>query len=107
MAAGFIADAAWYLSRRSKMTVVILVARGTMDTQVNRDIFHGARVTDLRRCLEFVSHSLSGRPKVFAAGYSMGAIILANYCGQYKEPLLSGAIHFSGCHDAAARCMGR
>ena len=45
--------------------------------------------------------ALGERPKLFAAGYSMGAIILANYCGQYKEPLLDGAIHFSGCHDAA------
>ena len=42
------------------MTVVILVARGTMDTQVNRDIFHGARVTDLRRCLEFMRGAQEG-----------------------------------------------
>ena len=31
----------------------------------------------------------------------MGGIILANYCGQYSQnPLLKGAIHFSGLHDA-------
>eukprot|EP00913_Durusdinium_trenchii_P002612 g2418.t1 len=35
-------------------------------------------------------------------GYSMGAIILANYCGHYdKDPLIAGGIHFSGLHDAA------
>ena len=26
---------------------------GTMDTQVNKNLFHGARVTDLRQMLEF------------------------------------------------------
>ena len=50
----------------------------------------------------FASANFSGRtPKIFAAGYSMGGIILANYCGQYSQnPLLKGAIHFSGLHDA-------
>lgn len=105
-AAGFIADAAWHLSNRAKMTVVILIARGTMDTQVNKNLFHGARVTDLRQTLECMHSCLetaTGRtPKIFAAGYSMGGIILANYCGQYSQnPLLKGAIHFSGLHDAA------
>ena len=34
-----------------------------------------------------------------------GGIILANYCGHYsQDPLLRGAIHFSGVHDAAAWC---
>ncbi|CAK9053355.1 unnamed protein product [Durusdinium trenchii] len=105
-AAGFIADAAWHFTHRANMTVVVLVARGTMDTQVNKNLFHGARVTDLRQMLEFTHSSLekfSGiKPKIFAAGYSMGAIILANYCGHYdKDPLIAGGIHFSGLHDAA------
>ncbi|CAK9052969.1 unnamed protein product [Durusdinium trenchii] len=107
-AAGFIADAAWHFTHRANMTVVVLVARGTMDTQVNKNLFHGARVTDLRQMLEFTQHpsldfSIAGiKPKIFAAGYSMGAIILANYCGHYdKDPLIAGGIHFSGLHDAA------
>lgn len=107
-AAGFIADAAGYLSRCANMTVVILIARGTMDTQVNANLFHGARVTDLRKLLEHLDNCLKavsalGFPKaaVFASGYSMGAIILANYCGHYgQDPLLEGAISFSGVNDA-------
>lgn len=104
-AAGFIADAAWHLCNRANMTVVVLIARGTMDTQVNKNLFHGARVTDLRQTLEVMHSCLetaSGqKPKLFAAGYSMGGIILANYCGHYsQDPLLCGAIHFSGVHDA-------
>ncbi|CAJ1371931.1 unnamed protein product, partial [Effrenium voratum] len=106
-AAGFIADAAWHFTHRCRTTVVVLVARGTMDTPVNTNVFHGARVTDLRQALEFLHSCLEGAtgrtPKVFAAGYSMGAIILANYCGHFSEkPLLAGAVHFSGLHDAAA-----
>mmetsp|Transcript_59712 Transcript_59712/g.142441 ORF Transcript_59712/g.142441 Transcript_59712/m.142441 type:complete len:476 (-) Transcript_59712:107-1534(-) len=104
-AAGFIADAAWHFTHRCRTTVVVLVARGTMDTPVNTNVFHGARVTDLRQALEFLHSCLEGAtgrtPKVFAAGYSMGAIILANYCGHFSEkPLLAGAVHFSGLHDA-------
>ncbi|CAE7645186.1 EMB8, partial [Symbiodinium pilosum] len=96
-AAGFISDAAGYLTCRANMTVVILVARGTMDTRVNANLFHGARVTDFRRLLETMDPCLKevasdagvAKPAVFAAGYSMGAIILANYCGHYgKDALL-------------------
>ena len=60
------------LAPGANITVVILVARGregrlkyckscfqlawsgTMDTQVNANLFHGARLTDLRRLLECV-----------------------------------------------------
>ena len=80
------------------MTVVIKVARGTMDTQVNANLFHGARVTDLRKLLELLDKCLKavsepGIPKaaVFASGYSMGAIILANYCGHYGPDALLGS----------------
>mmetsp|Transcript_34073 Transcript_34073/g.63595 ORF Transcript_34073/g.63595 Transcript_34073/m.63595 type:complete len:478 (-) Transcript_34073:157-1590(-) len=106
-AAGFIADAAWYLTHRASMTVVVMVSRGTMDTHVNANMFHGARVTDLRKLLEAMTpclENVSGGEKatIFAAGFSMGAIILANYCGHYgKDPLLAGGIHFSGVHDCA------
>merc|ERR1712100_942338 len=52
-AGGFLADAAWHLSCRSGMTVVVLVARGTMDTEVKKHLFHGARVSDLREVVLF------------------------------------------------------
>eukprot|EP00435_Cladocopium_sp_Y103_P034044 s582_g8.t1 len=61
--------------------------------------FREKRTAGLRHsCLETASGQ---KPKLFAAGYSMGGIILANYCGHYsQDPLLRGAIHFSGVHDA-------
>lgn len=110
---GFIADAAWHLSTRKGMTAVVVVARGTMDTEVREHLFHGARVTDLREVIltaekallaslgtEQASHML---PPIFAAGYSMGAIILGNYCGKFgSDARLRGAIHFSGIYDAVA-----
>jgi len=38
---------------------------------------------------------------LFAAGFSMGGIILANYCGQFGEhTLLQGAVVFSPSYDA-------
>ena len=105
-AAGFIADGAWHLTEKCGMTVGILVARGTMDTHVNKNLFHGARVTDLRKLLETAHACLDAacgpaKPPVFAAGYSMGAIILSNYCGHFgQDPLLAGGVTFSGIHDA-------
>lgn len=111
---GYIGDAAWHLSSRLGMTVVVLVARGTMDTQVEKHLFHGARVGDLRTAILMIEEALhasvresaqstAASPPIFAAGYSMGAIILANYCGQFgSDSRLQGGVHFSGLHDAIA-----
>mmetsp|Transcript_86177 Transcript_86177/g.278456 ORF Transcript_86177/g.278456 Transcript_86177/m.278456 type:complete len:510 (+) Transcript_86177:1-1530(+) len=107
---GFVGDAAWHLSTRLGMTAVVVVARGTMDTEVQKHLFHGARVTDLRQAIlmaEKVTRAVAQEadkplgPPIFAAGFSMGAIILGNYCGQYgQETGLKGAVHFSGVYDA-------
>jgi len=105
---GFFNDAAWHLSIRKGMTVVCLVARGTMGTEVDKEYFNAARVTDLRDAVlltEAVLASASGSnqctpPPIFGAGFSMGGIVLANYCGQYgKDARLKGAINFSAIYD--------
>eukprot|EP00928_Gymnodinium_smaydae_P019466 TRINITY_DN17476_c0_g1_i2.p1 TRINITY_DN17476_c0_g1~~TRINITY_DN17476_c0_g1_i2.p1 ORF type:complete len:244 (-),score=43.90 TRINITY_DN17476_c0_g1_i2:358-1089(-) len=79
-----------------------------MDTRVKKNTFHGARVSDLRGVLLMMEKSINNAlssdtmspPPIFGAGYSMGAIILANYCGQYGgDTKLRGAIHFSGIYD--------
>jgi len=106
---GFVADAAWHLACRRGMTVAVVVARGTMDTAVKANLFHGARVTDLRDVVLLAEGALGAAcgengkpPPVFAAGYSMGGIILANYCGQYgADARIRGAVNFSGVYDAA------
>merc|ERR1719197_2112077 len=90
------------------MTVGVLVARGTMDTEVKRNVFHGARVTDFRKvvllvedALDAVSGNAMGAFPLFAAGFSMGGIILANYCGKYgSDARISGAVQFSGVFDS-------
>eukprot|EP00932_Pfiesteria_piscicida_P007308 SRR837773.17347.p1 GENE.SRR837773.17347~~SRR837773.17347.p1 ORF type:complete len:207 (+),score=48.12 SRR837773.17347:32-622(+) len=107
VAGGFVGDAAFHLTQNLGMTVVVLVARGTMDTEVKENLFHGARVTDLRAVVLLVEQAVTQTasagqaPPIFAAGYSMGAIILGNYCGRYGEDArLRGAVHFSGLYDA-------
>eukprot|EP00928_Gymnodinium_smaydae_P040595 TRINITY_DN27516_c0_g1_i1.p1 TRINITY_DN27516_c0_g1~~TRINITY_DN27516_c0_g1_i1.p1 ORF type:complete len:464 (-),score=45.48 TRINITY_DN27516_c0_g1_i1:472-1863(-) len=108
---GFVADAAWHLSHRRGMTVVVAVSRGTMDTEVNRNLFHGALTADFRALVVMARDALSevasnkGVPSspIFAAGYSMGGIILANYCGQYgPDAILTGAVNFSGLYDSVS-----
>jgi len=40
--------------------------------------------------------------KIFAAGYSLGAMTLANYCGVFgSDTRLRGVVHFSGTYDAS------
>lgn len=106
-AGGFVADAAWHLSERAGMTAVVVVARGTMDTEVKEHMFHGARTSDLREAVLLAEGAVqaaggaAGPTPLFAAGFSMGAMILANYCGQYgADARLQGAINFSGVYDA-------
>jgi len=105
---GFISDAAVHLLAQG-MTVAVHVARGTQDTPVKQHGFHGARTSDLRDAVCLTRGVLDaigkkmGTPTstpLFAAGFSMGGIILANYCGQYKDDtLLRGAIALSAAYD--------
>jgi len=106
-AGGFVADAAWHLSCRRGTTAVVLVARGTMGTGVIQHLFHGARISDLRDAIlltEDVMQETYGKDRkvpLVGVGFSMGAIILANYCGQYgSDTRLCGGVHFSGAYDA-------
>lgn len=106
---GFAADAVWHLTTRQGMTAVLLVPRGSMGTHVNKHMFHGARTSDLREAILLVDGVLRAKSSservvpasaLFAAGFSMGAMILANYCGQYGvDTRLRGAINFSGGYD--------
>eukprot|EP00933_Yihiella_yeosuensis_P063945 TRINITY_DN6721_c0_g4_i1.p1 TRINITY_DN6721_c0_g4~~TRINITY_DN6721_c0_g4_i1.p1 ORF type:complete len:491 (-),score=58.38 TRINITY_DN6721_c0_g4_i1:868-2340(-) len=109
-AGGFVSDTAWHVSTQLNMTAVVLVARGTMDTAVKENLFNGARVSDLHSALFVAETALKKvaelgsfrESPIFGAGFSMGAILLANYCGRYvgEDCRLKGAVHFSGVHDA-------
>merc|ERR1719468_267394 len=98
------------------MTAVVLVTRGTMDTKIKEHMFHGARLGDLREVVLLAEKAMlaargeSGdkakKLPLFGVGYSMGAIILANYCGTYGEDAkFRGAVHFSGMYDGVANMM--
>jgi len=97
-------------------TVVVMVARGLMDLPIRGwNIFHGARTSDVgdaaaavRAALERLVSSSSGRSRASAdqrqllvgVGYSMGAIVLANYAARSgKDCQLDMAVTVSGGLD--------
>jgi len=82
-------------------TVVVMVARGLMDTPVRGwHNFHGARWTDAHRAATVLRKAKSGAQSLIAVGYSMGAIILANMMIQAgKDAAVDAAISISGGLD--------
>ncbi|KAL9181809.1 hypothetical protein ACHAXT_012152 [Thalassiosira profunda] len=96
--------------RAEGSTVVVLIARGMMDTQLSSwNCFHGARTGDvdiaarsLRRGLTSLAeaHKLPQRQLLAGVGYSMGAIILSNYVARSGEHCaLDAAMAVSGGLD--------
>ena len=62
-------------------TCVVLNARGLGGTELSSEYpFHGARTSDLGALVELVAKAAPG-VQLVGVGYSMGAIILANYLG--------------------------
>eukprot|EP00536_Pseudo-nitzschia_multiseries_P009244 jgi/Psemu1/200246/e_gw1.253.58.1 len=96
-------------------TVVVMIARGLMDTPIRGNrIFHGARTSDahaaakaLRRALQLQQQQLllpnqnqNRNQLLVGVGYSMGAIVLANYVASYgPECALDAAVAVSGGLD--------
>ena len=72
-------------------------------------MFHGARISDVATCAERIkaalnsSHASNGKElksKLIGVGYSMGAIVLANYVVRSgKTCALDGAVSVSGGLD--------
>jgi len=111
-AGGFVANTAWDLTTHGNITAVVIVSRGTMDTQVKEVVFNGARAQDVREMVLLAEHAMlaasgsegrSDRRKqlpLFATGFSMGAIMLSGYCGKFGDDTrLAGVVHFSGTYD--------
>ena len=82
-------------------TVVIMIARGLMDTPVKGwNIFDAAKVVDVHATSKALRRALSSEQTLVGAGYSMGAIILANYVARAgKDCPLDAAIPVSGGLD--------
>ena len=61
-------------------TVVIMIARGLMDTPVKSfHVFHGARIDDVSEAARILRTTLQKDQTLAGVGFSMGAIILTNY----------------------------
>ena len=88
-------------------TCVVLNARGLGGTDLSSAYpFHGARTSDLSALVSLVAAAAPG-VRLVGVGYSMGAIILANYLGVAGESCpLSAAVAVSGCMDAVANKGG-
>ena len=83
-------------------TCVVMIARGLGGTRLVSGVpFNGARTTDVASCLGLLRAAAAPTTPLVGVGFSMGAIILANYCGVAgaTNPLAC-AISFSGCYDA-------
>jgi predicted alpha/beta-fold hydrolase len=83
-------------------TVVVMIARGLMDTPIRGwNIFHGARTSDAQAAASVIKHrALADGQVLVGVGYSMGAIIIANYVASYgKHCALDAAVAVSGGLD--------
>jgi predicted alpha/beta-fold hydrolase len=82
-------------------TVIVMVARGLMDLPIKGwSLFNGARTSDLHVVASAIQKNVSKKQVLVAVGYSMGAIILANYVASYgMRCALDGAIAISGGLD--------
>ncbi|KAG8470076.1 hypothetical protein KFE25_008497 [Diacronema lutheri] len=99
----YVCDFVRHATEERGWTVVVMVARGLAGTPVRSgQLFHGARTSDLAAAARAVRDSALGAP-VVGVGFSMGAIVLANYCGvQGADNPLACAVALSGCYDCVA-----
>jgi predicted alpha/beta-fold hydrolase len=66
--------------------VCVLIARGLMATPVvSGRLFHGARIDDAHAVSLALKQGMSGDQKLIGVGYSMGAIVLANYVARIGD----------------------
>ncbi len=83
-------------------TVVIMIARGLMDTPIRGwNVFHGARTSDAHTAASVIrDRALADGQTLVGAGYSMGAIIMANYVASSGQNCaLDAAVAVSGGLD--------
>ena len=83
-------------------TVIIMIARGLMDTPIRGwNVFHGARIADIEATAQTIRRAIPPGQSLVGVGYSMGAIILANYVARSgADCALDAAIAVSGVLDS-------
>lgn len=100
-AEGFVKDLAMRRNLQGS-TVIVMVARGMMDTPSRSwNFFHGARTSDARDAALTVRRALSNPDQLLVGvGFSMGSIVLNNYVATYGEDCpLDAAFSISGALD--------
>lgn len=79
-------------------TVAVIIARGLMNTPVvGWNVFNGARISDVQTAAKALRRALAPNQALVGAGFSMGAIILANYVARSgSDCYLDAAVSVSG-----------
>ena len=97
----YIRDLTIRRNRDEKSTVIVMIARGLMDTPIRGPrVFHGARTSDAHAAATILRKVLKPDQILVGAGYSMGAIILANYVANSgPNCALDAAVAVSGGLD--------
>jgi len=101
---------------REGHTVAVMINRGLMKTPLRGyESFHGARTSDVGCAVDALHHALYGQAptatatnnsKIVLVGFSMGAIIAANYAAKSKDKSgLAGALCFSGTLSSAKNLL--
>mmetsp|Transcript_6557 Transcript_6557/g.9553 ORF Transcript_6557/g.9553 Transcript_6557/m.9553 type:complete len:647 (-) Transcript_6557:319-2259(-) len=82
-------------------TVAVMIARGLMNTPVvGWNVFNGARVSDVDASAKALKFAIPPGQILAGAGYSMGAIIIANYVARSgANCYLDAAVSVSGGLD--------
>ena len=98
----FVQDFVAAATRRG-WTAVVMTARGMGGTPLTSGApFHGARTSDVAATVALVAQAAPG-VELVGVGYSMGAIVLANYVGVAGTRCpLSAVVSISGCFDTSA-----
>lgn len=98
----YIRDLTIRRNKEENSTVVVMIARGLMDTPIKgMRVFHGARTSDAQEAASVIRDRALAKGQVLVgAGYSMGAIVMANYVASYgKDCALDAAVAVSGGLD--------
>lgn len=98
----YIRDLTIRRNKEENSTVVVMIARGLMDTPIKGwRVFHGARTSDAQAAASVIrDRALANGQVLVGVGYSMGAIIMTNYVASYgKDCALDAAVAVSGGLD--------
>jgi predicted alpha/beta-fold hydrolase len=94
---GYIRDLAWRRNHAGS-TVAVMVARGFMGSPLRgHELFHGARWSDVHAAAGALRKALGRNQLLVGVGYSMGAIVVANYAVKSgSDCALDAAVAISG-----------